>query len=72
MDVMLLYHLLRNFVSAAEGSGAAEARKALALAPLLRCAIERLGHIPASPVTLRQLDTAWLAGRADLSQPQEG
>jgi hypothetical protein len=58
IDVMLLYHLLRNFVSAATHGDAQEAAKAMAFRSLLRCAAEQLPSIPASPDTVRRLNCA--------------
>lgn len=51
IDAMLLYHLLRNFASAALGQTSKEARKARALAPLLACAAQGLPGVCTAPAT---------------------
>lgn len=56
IDAMVLYHLLRNFASVSVRDDRADAVKARALAPVLRCAVERL---TAGTETARRLDS-WL------------
>ncbi len=55
IDAMLLYHLLRNFTSAALGETSRDARKARALAPLLACAAQGLPGVGAAPATAARL-----------------
>jgi hypothetical protein len=50
-EAMLLYHLLRNFTSAAQDPSADGARKAAALAPVLRTVLTSLRSIPPAPKT---------------------
>ncbi|MFI1364417.1 hypothetical protein [Streptomyces griseochromogenes] len=50
-EAMLLYHLVRNFTSAADDGSAAGARKAAALAPVLGAALVSLRSLPPAPAT---------------------
>jgi hypothetical protein len=60
VDAMLLYHLVRNFTSAARQSEHAKAR---GLAPLLEWALTELPVAGATGVTVRRL-RQWIAGHA--------
>lgn len=56
VDAMLVYHLVRNFVSAATAHSPAERAKALAFGGLLACAVEELPSVGRARHTRRLLD----------------